>query len=151
LDGVLDVLEDAKRELKLADHITYVTYPLVKDKKLFISAFQHLHLSMVYAVKSFLIHERLYKRIRSVPMDSGLQVRFFINTYSNFFNFDSADWMLDVVRVAKNLETGVRVESKDDVFVLTSKLESIKIDVPSLKKYLSLVKSLLSGVEDKLK
>ncbi|MBR9678556.1 MAG: hypothetical protein GOU97_04670 [Nanoarchaeota archaeon] len=151
MESVTDVLDDAKRELRLADHITYVTFPLVKDKKLFASAIRHLNQSIIYMIKAFLINERLYKRIRSVPIDSGLQIRFFIDTYKKFFKISDAQWIIDFIRVSKNLETGVKVEREDEVFILTSELESIRIGLPQLKKYLSLAKTLINKIDGKIK
>lgn len=151
MEGVNDVLDDAKRELKLADHITYVTFPLVKDKKLFSNAVQHLYQSLVYMIQAFLTYERLYKRIRSVPKDTSLQIRFFLDSYQDLFKINDPQWIRDFMRVCRNLESSVKIERRNDVFILTSKLERIQIGLPQLKKYLSLTKDLINKIDGEIK
>ena len=55
--------ENAKKIIRIADHILTVTYPLLKDPKLLVSATKNIFQALEHAMNSVLEHERLFKRI----------------------------------------------------------------------------------------
>lgn len=59
--------KEANRYFKTADHLVYVTYPLVKDHRLMITALENLYIAMRYAMDAVIYYDRLYKRIGPVP------------------------------------------------------------------------------------
>ena len=61
--NVIDLINKANQSFKVADHIAYVTYPLVKDNKLIITVTENLAESLTKAIESLLFYERMYKRI----------------------------------------------------------------------------------------
>ncbi len=52
-----------QRHFTIADHLTFVTYPLVKDVKLLLQIIDSLHKSILALVDAVLAYERSYKRI----------------------------------------------------------------------------------------
>ena len=69
METVLKLVARANKHLHTADHLTYVTYPLLKDVKLVFAVIENLHTAYVCAMDAFLTYERLYKRIMAVPDD----------------------------------------------------------------------------------
>ncbi len=57
-------LEEAVKHLKIADHMTYVTLPLVNEKRLLIKIFDEIYKSVIGCINAILNYEFLYKRIR---------------------------------------------------------------------------------------
>ncbi len=55
--------EKAVRNLRIADHMLYVTYPLVRDNKLLMSITENIFLALTNAMASVLYYERLFKRV----------------------------------------------------------------------------------------
>ena len=53
----------AEHYIKIADHMLYVTYSLVKDDKLLISVLENIFLALANSIASVLYYERLFKRI----------------------------------------------------------------------------------------
>ncbi|MBW2988262.1 hypothetical protein DRJ48_00300 [Candidatus Woesearchaeota archaeon] len=53
----------AEKSLRIADHMLFVTYPLVKDDKLLISILENIFISLSNTIASVLYYERLFKRI----------------------------------------------------------------------------------------
>ena len=53
----------AVRNIKIADHMLTVTYPLVNDPKLLVAVMENTFLSMTQAMAALLHYERLYKRV----------------------------------------------------------------------------------------
>ena len=64
-------LMEASRHLRIADHMTYVTFPLVNEHRLLLKIFDEVYLSIINCVNCILNYESLYKRIRlysSLPL-----------------------------------------------------------------------------------
>jgi len=55
--------EKAKKNIKIADHMLFVTFPLVKDTKLLLAVIENIFLSYTNAIASILYFERVFKRI----------------------------------------------------------------------------------------
>jgi len=69
MEEISNALKDANRLLRIADHLTYVTYPLVKDNKLIIAIAESLNGAMIKAMDALLYYDRYYKRIMHFPSD----------------------------------------------------------------------------------
>ena len=61
------LIKQAKRAFETADHLAYVTYPLIKETKLIITITGHLDNAVRDAVQALFEYERMYKRISYIP------------------------------------------------------------------------------------
>ena len=57
-------LERAKHQLKTADHLVYMTFPLVKENKLLLKALEEIYQSLINTINAILQYEYAYKRIQ---------------------------------------------------------------------------------------
>ena len=57
-------LEKAKKNLQIADHLIYMTYPLLKEQRLLIKILEELYGVLSIIINAVLQHEYMYKRIR---------------------------------------------------------------------------------------
>ena len=55
-------LENAKKNIRVADHMLSVTYKLVNDPKMLLAVMERINNALSYSVASILHYERLYKR-----------------------------------------------------------------------------------------
>jgi len=53
----------AQQQIRIADHMLTMTYPLVKDPKILIAVLENIFLSITNALGSILAYERVFKRI----------------------------------------------------------------------------------------
>lgn len=60
----LESLNYASKLLQTADHMTYITFPLVKEKRLLLKILNEIHLGLLNTINAILQYEYLYKRIR---------------------------------------------------------------------------------------
>ncbi len=58
-----EALLKANQKLKIADHMVFMTYPLVKDNKLLLAIIDNIFLSLSSAMSAVLYYERTFKRI----------------------------------------------------------------------------------------
>ena len=56
-------LEKAIKHLKIADHMTYVTFSLLKENRLLIKILNEIYLSLKHLIRSILQYEYSFKRI----------------------------------------------------------------------------------------
>ena len=55
--------DKAKKNIKIADHMLSVTFPLIKDTKLLLAIIENIFLSYTNSIAAILYYERLFKRI----------------------------------------------------------------------------------------
>lgn len=57
------LMKESLKLLNTADHMAYMTYPMLDDPKLLITITQNLYNALMKSVEAILIYERTYKRI----------------------------------------------------------------------------------------
>ena len=65
----LENIQEAEKNLRTIDHIIYVTFPLIKDKRLLLKVIQDMKGVVTSCITSILQYEYLYKRV-SLHKDS---------------------------------------------------------------------------------
>jgi hypothetical protein len=147
--GRLD-LSSAKKELKLADHMLYVTMPLIADERLFMSIIDHLFKSASGTIGKYLEREVSYKRIEVMPKDVKSQIELFKRRYVSKLGLNNKTVeMLDSLMSAKNARSNVQSNfARKDKFVMISRDYRVHtIDKDSIKRYISLQKELIRRIE----
>tara|TARA_Y100000310_G_scaffold320097_1_gene376150 strand:+ start:2509 stop:3003 length:495 start_codon:yes stop_codon:yes gene_type:complete len=125
---------EANKSLKLADHMIYVTYPLIKDNKLLIHILENIDKSMKSAIDAFIRYDRIYKRIRANPQSFVEKVDIFSRISSKRYPFSQSDFDFieevdDLVR--KHKESPVEFV-KGDKFVIC--FDDYKTKILTLEK-----------------
>jgi len=69
MEDFLKLLYEANKAFKTADHLTYITYPLIKETKLLIAIVENLYSALVKGIEAILEYDQLYKRISLLPQD----------------------------------------------------------------------------------
>ncbi len=68
---------EANNAFKTADHLAYVSYPLLKDNKLLLAITQNLYMAGLKGMDAVLHYEYLYKRITMMPVDFESRMQIF--------------------------------------------------------------------------
>src|SRR3990167_581639 len=87
MEKFLENLYTAEKNLRTADHMVYVTFPLIKDKRLLLKIVQELKGIIINCITSILQYEYLYKRV-SLYKDSGANLRTFTEKCAKWYNID---------------------------------------------------------------
>ena len=64
MEKFLENIESAQRSLKTVDHMVYITFPLIKDKRILLKVIQEIKTILTNCIKAILQYEYLYKRIK---------------------------------------------------------------------------------------
>jgi hypothetical protein len=148
------LLAEAKKELKMADYITYVTYPVIKDKQLFRSILEHLTKTSKLLIRAYLEYEMYKKKIKSVPTDDRLALSIFLERYSYLFNLDNEEKkylseLLTMEGVIKSQKSN-DFERGNKFFMISPTYKILGINIKNIKKYIKTLKRLNESMEKRM-
>ena len=63
MEKFLESVLEAEKKLRTVDHIVYITFPLIKDKRLLLKVIQEIREIITKCITSILQYEYMYKRI----------------------------------------------------------------------------------------
>ena len=146
------VLRDkAIQKIKIADHMLFMTYPLVKDPKLLLAIIENVFASLDFSMSALLHHERTFKNIP--PFHDS-----FISRYEIFKNRMIPKYGLNAnyVKLINDVRNVISEHKRSpvefahrDKFVICSPDYKIKtVDVSLVKKYIFETKIFVKTVND---
>ena len=145
-----NLVKEANRCFQSADHLTYVTYNLLKDKRLILSIIQNLYVASLSSIAAILHYEKLYKQISTLPLDIDSRIHMFENTIAKKYNIDSG-----AVRVVKELKlildqhknSPLAFSRKDNLVICSEDFTIINVvDINKLKNYVTSIRELVGMV-----
>jgi len=145
------VVERALSELKLADHMIFVTLPLLNDRMIFLNAVTHVYNGIKMVIDEFLQKEYRYKRLESIPPDDD-KITAFLKNYINRLKLNA------YVEAINRIDAFIRVKAKssvrlrkDDKFVLiTPDYETVSISESEIKGYIKKVVGFINNMRSAL-
>ncbi len=149
-----DLRLKAKRHLKLADHMLFVTYPLLSEPKLLLTVVDNLFLSITNMLGAFLYHEYYNKRISGFEDTfEGKFNKFKLECISRY-NLDK-DYILfiqDIKDIIVKHKTSPVEFARKDRFVICSKDYKIKeITADKLRQYVIKSKEFINMLDELIK
>ncbi|MEK6907619.1 MAG: hypothetical protein AABW45_03770 [Nanoarchaeota archaeon] len=153
MQEVTTTLNQANKLFKTADHLAYVTYPLLKDNKLIITIAENLTEAMVKAMEAMLYYERNYKRIQHFPSDFKSKIEIFKLT-CNHYNIPRNYLVLiqtlhDIIE--KRKASKMEFIRQDKYVIFNNNLDIITLNYDKIKEYLNSVKPFFNKINYILK
>ena len=143
-------LVEGRRQLRAADHLVTITYPLVKDNRLLLTAAESLFSAGKSLMASLLHYEEAFKRIPHFRDDYDSMLYWFRSRCMPSYNL-SRDYRvaIDELKGLFDSHKSSAVEfSRNDSFVICSDSYNVrKVTVLQLKDYVGVLKRLLLDVE----
>lgn len=142
--------ENARKKLKVADHMMTMTYPLVKDNRLLIAVMENLFLALTNSMTSVLYYERLFKRIPPFHENFDSKFNMFRAKVAPRYKINQEYiTMLGEIKdiIIQHKKSPVEF-SRKDMFVIASNSYKLKtISVEHMKKYIAMSKQFLDEME----
>ncbi len=63
MEKFLSYRDEARRNIRIADHMLTMTYPMLKDPKILLAVLENIFMALTNSMASVLYYERMYKRI----------------------------------------------------------------------------------------
>ena len=138
-------LREAVKRLQIADHMTYVTFPLINEKRLLLKIFDEIHNAIIHCINAILNYEYLYKRI-NIYKDNNDNIQTFTQkvakTYS--LNNEQIKRIREILDLNKrHKQSAMEFVKKDKVVIMSDNLTHQIIDINVIKQYLLLAKELI--------
>jgi len=140
--------KEAVKHLQIADHMTYVTFPLVNENRLLLKIFDEIYLSIIYCVNTILYYEYLYKRIELYDsyrdnLDTFVRIARDYN-----LNHEQVKRITEIIDLNKrHKKSAMEFVRNDKVVIMSDNLGTQIIDIILIKQYLLLAKELLMKVK----
>ena len=150
MDNITLLMEEANRAFKTADHLAYVTYPVVTDRKLLMVIVEHLHRAITKSVEAILAYEYLYKRINHLPRDVSTQFSLFGETAVHYgIKKDLVSIMREINEIVDHRDKSPIEFVRKDRFIIASDTFHLKtVTIEKVKSYIQHIKHLLEKINE---
>ena len=143
----------AVSSFKTADHLTYVTFPVVNDYKIILTALENVNNALINGMNAVLEYERLYKRV--MPLADNFNSRFevFKRMFEKYgFNNDEAMLMMELKKfLEERKNASLEFTRSNRVVICYGNYKTKSVSLDDVKKYLSITKSFIFKVNKVLK
>ena len=146
-------LAQAIKNLQIADHMAYVTYPLINDRRLLLKIFDEIYKSLMGCINTILNYEYLYKRIR-LYKENKENLQTFMNKCAKNYGLtnEQIKKINEIITLnQKHKQSAMEFVKKDKIVILSDSLGTQTLDLLKVKEYLLLTKELLMKINSKLK
>jgi hypothetical protein len=146
-------IQQAIKSLQIADHMTYVTFPLVKEQRLILKIFDEIYKSIIGCINAILNYEYLYKRIQLYENNND-NLHTFINKCAKNYtlNNEQIKKIKEILELnKKHKQSAMEFVKKDRVVILSDNLKTQVLNIQIIKQYLLLAKELLMKVNTRVK
>ncbi len=145
-------LKDAIRSLQIADHMAYVTFPLVREQRLLLKIFDEIYKSIINCINAILNYEYLYKRINLYKSNKDNLQTFTEKCAKNYsLNNEQIKKIKEILEInQKHKRSAMEFVKKDRIIILSNTLKTQIIDIQVIKQYLLLAKELLMKINAKI-
>jgi predicted nucleic acid-binding protein len=144
---------ESVRSLQIADHMTYVTYPLFNEKKLFLKIFDEIYKSIIYSVNAILCNNTSSNKISKLYPNNNENLLEFLEIHaSSLLNKKQINKIKEIIEVyKKHKQSSMEFVKGSNVVIMSDNLNIYTLDIQKIKEYLLVSKELLKLVHKKVK
>jgi len=145
MEKFLENIQEAQKTIQVIDHMIYVTYPLIKDKKILTKLLTETKNVITNCINSILQYEYLYKRIT-----------LYQNPKTNFKTFKvqcapkykiTKEEISSIIKlfelVEKHKQSTIEFLKNEKVIILSENLKTETITIEKIKEFFNLSKELM--------
>lgn len=155
MEKIRAAVVQANNFFRVADHLAYVSYPLLKDNKLLLIIAKNLYMAGAKGMDAVIYRERFYKRIDFLPSDFNLRVQVFETEIAPKLNIKPN--VAKAVRELKFIlnqykDSPVAFSRKDNFIICNNDYSLVKtVDMQMLKSYILVMREFLHLVNGLVK
>ncbi len=143
MDLFLEQIEEAKKALRIADHLAYVTFPLIGDEKITNMITNNLQISAIKSLEALLNYEKYYKRISNIPETFDDKFDIFKMEVSKRYNIGSE--IIFTIKEINDISSKKDLNLNFDFFQDNYKFK--KLGLKKIKEYINIVKLLVNKID----
>lgn len=145
MEKFLENLEKSEKIIQTAGHLIYVTYPLIKDKRLLLKILMEIKNSLASCINAVLQYEYLYSRIR-LAQNPNLNFKIFLEKCCPRYGISEieAKRISRLFEIAeKHKKSPMEFVKEDKIVILSENMHSDTITLEKVKEFLEVSKSVL--------
>lgn len=149
MEKFIENLDRASKLLQTADHLLYITYPIVKEKRLLLKILNEVNVVVMSIINAILQYEYLYKRI-DLYKDAKVNFQVFKDKCAPRFKIDRVQIakILEIFNLAeKHKKSPFEFVKDDKVVIMTNSFKTDIITTEKMKEYIFISKDLLRKAE----
>jgi hypothetical protein len=153
MEKFLENLQSAEKTLQTVDHMVYVTFPLVKDKRLLLKVLQETKNAITNCINSILQYEYLFKRI-TLYKDPKSNLRVFIEKCAPRYQITKEEINLIMELfdfIVKHKESPFEFVKDEKVVILSNNLNQKILTLEKTKEFLVLGKDIVRKTKEAMK
>jgi len=146
MEKFLEYIQDAEKIIQKVDHLVYITYPLIKDKRLLLKILLEINIAVTNCVNSILQHEYIYKKI-TLYKNAKTNFRTFNEKCSQKYKITKEEIKLILELfdlVEKHKQSPMEFVRNEKVIILSENLKPKTITIEKIKEFLLLAKNVLT-------
>lgn len=145
MENFLEFLGSADKTIRIADHMTYITFPLIKDRRLLIKIVSEINKSVLDTINAILQYEAYYKRI-PLYKDAAMNFKTFQERCAPRFGITKEELIKILALFSimeKHKESPLEFVRKDKLVIMSNNAHADTLTVENLKEFLILAKNML--------
>ena len=144
---------EAEKKLRTVDHIVYITFPLIKDKRLLLKVIQEIREIITKCITSILQYEYMYKRI-NLYKNPKENFRIFTERCAPRYDINKNEIKIIMKLfnfVEKHKESPFEFIKNDKIIILSENLEPTTLSIEKTKEFLITAKEILKKTKEGMK
>ncbi len=145
MEKFLENLEKSEKTIQTAGHLVYVTYPLIKDKRLLLKTLIEIKNSLASCINAILQYEYLYSRVR-LAQNPGLNFKIFLEKCCPRYGISEPHTKLitKLFEIAdKHKKSPMEFVKEDKIVILSENMNYETITLEKVKEFLEVSKDVL--------
>lgn len=153
MEKFFENIENAEKNLRSIDHIVYVTFPLIKDKRLLLKVMHETRGILINCITAILQYEYMHKRI-NLSQNSQENFKVFTDKCSINYGINRHEIGLIIELfdfVEKHKMSPFEFVKGDKIIMLSESLKPTTITLDKIKEFLILAKEVLKKTKGGIK
>ena len=153
MEKFFEALSEAEKNIRTIDHMLYVTFPLIKDKKILLKVIKEIKDVVTNCITSILQYEYLYKRI-NLYRDSRVNFKTFVENCAPRYEISKDEIKLFMELfdfVEKHKESPFEFVKNEKIIILSESSIPKVLTLEKSKEFLVLAKEILRKTKQGMK
>ena len=145
-------IRNAEKSLQLADHLAYVTFPLLGEQRISLKIITELNIFAIYLINAILQYEYYFKRI-SLYRDARSNLETFRSSCIKPYKFSDEEVraLFDIMRLAEaHKRSPMEFVKNSNVVIMTDNMRTETINMDRIKNFIRMSKSVLGKTKERL-
>jgi len=145
-------LEQAQKAFQIADHMTYITFPLVKEKRLLLKVLSELSSSILNTINAVLQYEYAWKRIQ-LYSDARANFETFRKVILGYnISPEQLAKLTEILNLAeKHKKSPFEFVKNDKIVIMSDSMQTETLSLEKIKEFILVTKDFLKKANLKIK